>query len=342
MHLIPRSLVCFVASFLCLLAQAKPMEELYRVREPVSSQQPAVRDEALKHSLDTLLVRLTGRAEVLAVPALAAVRANPQQWITRYGYENSRLVVDFDPATVQSGLRQANLSWWGADRPSVLTWWLTDSTQGTQLLADGQGTAALVREKAQYRGIPVLIPIGDLSEQLAVTPDVLHSGAVEPLQAAAARYAAEGLLSVYAHSEGEAWQADWQLWVGDHQGRGQVTATSLPNLADAVFLAAQGFLAPFYLGKSITASVPATPPSESFFLEVQGASLARFAALERILTAGRLVFVDGDRLLYRLDGVSREAVKTQLMQAQLQEISGAETTPAPLVTNTSALRYRWQ
>lgn len=339
MHIIVRCLFLCVASLVWTSVQAKPVEDFYRVREPIASQQPAVRDEALKRAVDVLIVRLTGKPDAVNTAALASVRANPQQWITRYGYEGNHLAVDFDPATVQAALRQAGLSQWGADRPTLLTWWLTNATEGSQLVADGQETANVLKTAAQYRGLPILMPLGDLGEQLAITPEVLQSGSVEPLRAAASRYAADGLLSVYARPVGDSWQADWQLWVGERQGRGQVSANSLPHLADAVMLATQGFMAPFFAGKASSSPPPAA--TEQIFLELQGATLARFAELDPLLTSGRLVFVEGDRLLYRFDAIARDQLKAQLAKAHLQELASTETDPAPLVTTTPALRYRW-
>lgn len=324
---------CFL-SLVVLYAQAKPLEGLYRVEEPLLNQQPTERDEALRRAFDTLILRLTGNAEAAQNPVLATVRANPQQWVTRFGYEQSRLVVDFDPTSVQRGLRQAGLNQWGAERPSLLVWWLNDAPEASQLVGDGQPTATLLRSAAQYRGLPLLLPLGDLSEQLAVNASVLQTGDQQALQPVSSRYAADGLLSVYAQNANGSWQASWKLGLGTTQTQGQVAANSLPDLADAVMRAVQVFLAPSFLTKPTV--------TEPVLVEVQGANLARFAELDRLLAAnGRLVLVEGDRLLYRLEA-SVEQLQARLQQAQLQAISNNEQAPAPLATGrTPLLRYRW-
>jgi hypothetical protein len=39
--------------------------------------------------------------------------------------------VDFDPVSTDRALRQAGLSLWGSNRPALLGWWLSDSTEGS-------------------------------------------------------------------------------------------------------------------------------------------------------------------------------------------------------------------
>lgn len=112
MRLIARLLmVCLPLSSLPALAET--VSGLYQVREPVASQQPADRDQALNRALETLVIRLAGDAKALDNPALAEVRKNPQQLISQFGYEGQSLLVDFDPVTTERTLRQAGVPLWG-------------------------------------------------------------------------------------------------------------------------------------------------------------------------------------------------------------------------------------
>lgn len=52
-----------------LPAFAAPVSDLYQVREAVSSQQPEERAAALSRALDTLVLRLTGKADAAQGPA---------------------------------------------------------------------------------------------------------------------------------------------------------------------------------------------------------------------------------------------------------------------------------
>ena len=135
-------------SLVSLASHAETVKNLYQVRQPVSGQSPEVRDQATQQALDTLVLRLTGDPKAAQNPGLAALRKDPQQIISQYGFEAGPpevLKVDFDPASTEQALRRAGLSLWGANRPSILGWWLNDSTEGSSLVGDGQASAAPLR-----------------------------------------------------------------------------------------------------------------------------------------------------------------------------------------------------
>lgn len=312
MRLIPSFLVlCGALSVLPSLAA--PLGDLYRVREPVASQQPTERTAALQGAFDTLLLRLTGDPEAGKRPALDSLRKDPQQLVGRYAYEDQAIVVDFDPATTERSLRAAGVSLWGADRPSVLGWWLNESSDGSQLLGDGQSNAAPLRAAAQHRGLPLRLPIGDLEEQLATTADLLKAERATALQGASERYDADALLAVVAReTDAGGWQADWQFRMGEAGTRGQAQGDSQAALADAVMLAVSRYLAPRYLTSA---------SAETITLEILGADVQRFAEIERLLEPldARLLRMGSDRLVYRLEA-SPEQVKAQLALARLHEV----------------------
>ena len=189
-----RSLFVGCLSLVSLASHAETVKSLYQVREPVTSQSPDERDQATQRALDTLVLRLTGDAKAVQSPGLADIRKDPQQIISQYGFEAGPpevLKVDFDPASTGQALRRAGLSLWGANRPSILTWWLNDSTEGSSLVGDGQASAEPLRRAAQHRGLPLRLPLADLSEQLVATAPNLEGTDAAPLREASDRYNAD-------------------------------------------------------------------------------------------------------------------------------------------------------
>jgi len=340
-------------SLVCLASHAETVKGLYQVREPVSSQAPEERDQATQRALDTLVLRLTGDPKAAQSPGLAALRKDPQQIISQYGFDAGPpevLKVDFDPASTEQALRRAGLSLWGANRPSILGWWLNDATEGSSLVGDGQASAAPLRRAAQHRGLPLRLPLADLNEQIVATAPNLESADPAPLRSASGRYNADALLAVHAREEGGQWQAKWRLWLGDQKEAGSVQGADQAAVADAVMLAVSQRLAPRFVVKP--------GASSEQLLEVQGMNLERYAALGRLLEpfGARLQSVDGDRILYRVNG-SAEQLKAQLSLAKLQEVPAGEA-PAPVAPvqpsvdgsvpavaptpkPTPQLRFRW-
>ena len=214
------------------------------------------------------MLRLTGDPKAPQSPGLAAIRKDPQQIISQFGFDAGPpevLKVDFDPATSEQALRRAGLSLWGANRPSILGWWLNDSTEGSSLVGDGQAAAAPLRAAAQHRGLPLRLPLADLSEQLVATAPTLEGADAAPLRSASERYNADALLAVHAREEGGQWQAKWRLWLGDQKEAGSVQGADQAAVADAVMLAVAERLAPRFVVK------PGVSGQQT--LEVQGMNL---------------------------------------------------------------------
>jgi hypothetical protein len=284
---------------------------------------------------------------------LAAVRKDPQQIISQFGFDAGPpevLKVDFDPSSTEQALRRAGLSLWGASRPSILSWWLNDSAEGSSLVGDGQAAAAPLRTAAQHRGLPLRLPLADLSEQLVATVPALEGTDAAPLRDASERYNADALLAVHAREEGGQWQAKWHLWLGDQKEAGSVQGADQAAIADAVMLAVAQRLAPRFAAK------PGATGQQT--LEVQGMNLERYAALLRLLEpfGVRLQSVDGDRIVYRVNG-SADQMRAQLSLAKLQElpaeapapvaapqpaVAGSAPVAAPAPTPAApSLRFRW-
>ena len=332
-------------SFFSLASHAEILTGLYQVREPVTSQSPEERTQATQKALQTLVLRLTGDAKAVQNPGLEAIRKDPQQIISQYGYDAGppqSLQVDFDPVSTDKALRQAGLSLWGSNRPALLSWWLSDSVDGSSLVGDGQTAAEPLRRAAQHRGLPLRLPLADLNEQLVATVENLEGSNPAPLKEASERYGADALLAVHAREEAGQWQAKWRLWLGDQQEQGNAQASDQAALADAVLLAVSERLAPRYVVK------PGV--SREQLLEVQGMTLERYAVLGRLLEpfGGQLKRVDADRVVYQVNG-SAEQLRSQLNLAHLQELPAGDASavmnagqaPGVVATPAPQLRFGW-
>jgi hypothetical protein len=307
-------------SLLSLPGFAETVTSLYQVREPVSGQSPDERNRATQAALETLVVRLTGDTKAAQGAALADLRKDPQQVISQYGYEAGppeTLLVDFDPAATDRALRQAGLPIWGSNRPSILGWWLNESVEGANLVGDGQGSAEPLRRAAQHRGLPLRLPLADLSEQGVGTVQTLESKDAAPLKEASERYGADAILAVHAKEDAGQWQGKWRLWLGDQREQGSASGASSEALADAVLLAVSQRLAPRFVARP--------GASTALVLQAQDMTLERYAEMLRLLEpfGGRLKAVQADRVDFEVAG-SAEQIRAQLALGKLQEIPADE------------------
>ena len=321
-----RLVLSLLASLLVLspLARAEVVDNLYQVREPVTSQQPDERNAALKRAFQVLAVRLTGDPQAGQNPGLASALAAPEALITQYGYDAGPpevLVVNFDPAAAERALGQAGLSVWGANRPVVMVWWLNDADSGASLVGDGQPASAAVQRGAQRAGLPIRLPLADLSEQLAGTAANIDASDPTALRQASERYGANALLAVHAKPQGNGWQALWRLWNGGAAEQGSSQAADQDALAAAVLQDVGARLSKKFVSR------PGT--TQPLTLIADNSNFERYAQLQKVLEplSSRLVKVEGTQLTYDLTA-NPDQLQAQLGLAGLQPAS-APTPAAP-------------
>jgi len=323
-----RLVLSLLASLLVLspLARAEVVDNLYQVREPVTSQQPDERNAALKRAFQVLAVRLTGDPQAGQNPGLASALAAPEALITQYGYDAGPpevLVVNFDPAAAERALGQAGLSVWGANRPVVMVWWLNDADSGASLVGDGQPASAAVQRGAQRAGLPIRLPLADLSEQLAGTAANIDASDPTALRQASERYGANALLAVHAKPQGNGWQALWRLWNGGAAEQGSSQAADQDALAAAVLQDVGARLSKKFVSR------PGT--TQPLTLIADNSNFERYAQLQKVLEplSSRLVKVEGTQLTYDLTA-NPDQLQAQLGLAGLQPASApTPVAPAP-------------
>ena len=329
-------IVAILTSLIAVTAVAKPVVGLYQVREELPSQETDVRDAGLQQAFVTLMQRLTGQANAADSAQLAAFKRDPQALISRYGYEGNTLVVNFDPQTVQSALRETQLPLWGSNRPVVLTWWLIDDLNGQRLVSDGQSSAQKVATAAQYYGVPVRMPLGDLADQMLIGHDALAR--TEQIRESVERYSADSVLLVKQTQDGAQLLAQWQLWIGDEYQQGDLSADSEAGLERAVFAQVNQQLAQRF----------AVKPGEGHALMVRVAAvdLERFVQVERLLEpfAVQLHTVDKNYVQWQVNS-SVEQLKAQMalggLHEQTAEDTALDSTEEMADTRQSMLYFGW-
>ena len=200
-----------LAGFFTVPSRAAEVPDLYEAEVRVATQEPADREAALRLALRRVLSKVSGRREVESHPLLVDALSAPAGFVQQYQYrtrsaeepdseegETSRLWAKFDAKVVDGLIHEAGLPVWGRSRPSVLVWLSVESAGRRELLAADEGAAYLapIEDGARRRGIPLVLPLLDLEDRLAVSPDELWAGFLERLRSASARYDTEAVLLV--------------------------------------------------------------------------------------------------------------------------------------------------
>lgn len=220
---------------LCILlalpghAIAAKVDWLYNVDVAVVDQGAQQRGDAFQQALLVVLQRMTGLAEVPVNETVAAALRAPQEYYVEYAYREERsppasaadqgslqlvLAVRFAEAAIQRLVTQAGLPLWSSNRPTTVAWIAVSQNNERSVLGidDPSPALAAVRARAAARGLPLVIPLMDLDEQLEVSAGIVWGGMVDVLELASERYAADDLLigRVTQRDDGT-WSADWEL-----------------------------------------------------------------------------------------------------------------------------------
>lgn len=191
---------------------AAVVADLYETEVRVPTQQPEDRERALGLALRRVLLKVSGRRDIESQEMLVAALDEPGRFVQQFRYRGGedgepeatggggpfRLWARFDAELVDALVRDAGLPVWGRLRPSTLVWFSVESEGTRTLLATDRDAVPFVplEEAARRRGIPLVLPLLDLEDRLAVDPDEIWAGFFDRLRQASARYGTEAVLLI--------------------------------------------------------------------------------------------------------------------------------------------------
>ena len=331
---------------------------LYQERIVVSTNAtPKEQDSAIKQAFKQLLVRVTGIRAALREPAIAAELDQGSRFLSSFRFEQSNefftnilgeqvptkaMVLDFDKATVDNLLIQNRLPVWGARRPDVLIW-LADRLDGQDhILSDSETTevSELLASEAAARGVPLLLPIMDLTDILNLSFADVNGLFSQDIEIASARYNAEAVLAGRIVQRDSDYSADWLLLFKGERMRLPVLSGTLADIvSEGLNMVAERMSEQY-------AFVSNPQLSGSIRLRVVNITdLTEFAAIERYLQSVNLITGITAHHFGATDIVFELAISGDRMQlADLLSLDGQlvrieEVALTPALDNL--LSYRW-
>ena len=203
---------------------AAELGDLYAAEVPVTDDSPQARNNGLAAAMQEVLVRLSGRADVISQSGAAALSGRASSLVQQYRYRlggdasQRYLWAKFDKSALDSQMRAEGIPVWGRQRPRVLLWLAVESNGSRQMLnfeSDAQARNAL-RARAEQRGMPLQLPLMDLQDQAALSAADIWSEYAAAINEASRRYPHDVILTGRLRTLGGGrWQADWTLWEAD-------------------------------------------------------------------------------------------------------------------------------
>ena len=335
-----------------LAPSAGEVSGLYQVVVPVQSQSTMELRKAAASGLQTIFVRVSGRADTLKQQDIRQAVAAAQTYLKQYSYKRERdavdgseiltVILEFERELVDGQLRVAGLPLWPANRPSILFWLAVDDGEGRLIagLETSPEAVAAIQHHSTRRGLPINLPLLDLEDNIALSVDTLWAFKTPAIAKASSRYQSDILLF------GKATRLSSGKWLGacrlSFEGRiieFEVQADDLDAFVGrAVDRVAE------QLGEQY-AIVPVSIAQDEILMRLQGVrnftDYARIVSYLDKLAAIRMVNVvsiDGETIVLRLIA---EGQLQQLQQAIARDGLLLPVAATGLNEENILLNYQW-
>jgi len=227
-----------LALFIALPAAAVEVEDLYEARVPVSTQTRESWQDAVKTALSEVIVRMTGSTEVLREQGISTVLDQAPRFVQQFRYETAAtsgtsdakratsepatpeqtLWVRFDEKALTTRFRELGIAVWGRLRAPALVWLALEEGRERQLVGSASNHEAysLMQERAKHRGLPLRVPLYDLTDRAAVEISDVWGNFSDPILRASQRYEADAVLvGRVLRDRSGGWRGRWSLYQAD-------------------------------------------------------------------------------------------------------------------------------
>ena len=201
-----------------LPAEAAEVDGLYRAHVEVSSREnEQERQRAFSTAMRRVLVKISGRNQVLDNAAIRRAVIDPQSYVASWAYRSVRRsqvdeeggqgrdreaveleVVFYEPA-LRELLTANSIPVWPSNRPVTLVWLAVQDELGERQVlgsANNHEVVTQLRAEAEARGLPLLFPLLDLQDMRALNMGQLWNLDQEAVRRASARYQVESILVI--------------------------------------------------------------------------------------------------------------------------------------------------
>lgn len=171
---------------------------------------------ALARGLEQALVRVAGQRspELRELTQALLLELDEEGRIEalrrRQEVDDGEYRLEFDRDRLRSALRAADVPAVLGARPQLLVWAVYEADGRRHLLGSTQdqaGVLAGVDALGRDRGMPFVLPLGDLEDRRAAQAGDVIGGVTEPLQEAARRYGPTGIVALHVRSAGNGAEA---------------------------------------------------------------------------------------------------------------------------------------
>lgn len=193
------SIIAFISVATSVNAAQRVVVNEARIQ--VDDQSQRTQQRALKQALRQVFVKMSGSASVLDNAGVKAALVSPDKLLRayRFAFENgvTYYVAEFDEAKLTGLLQREMLPVWGDRRPETIVWIAQQNDDASKIILD-ESQSSLLKESltqtAKERGVPLSLPLMDLTDSVNITTYDIWGRFVEPLKVASVRYGIDNII----------------------------------------------------------------------------------------------------------------------------------------------------
>ncbi|OGO90082.1 MAG: hypothetical protein A3F10_05280 [Coxiella sp. RIFCSPHIGHO2_12_FULL_42_15] len=299
--------------------------------------------QAVATAYAQVMVKLSGNPAIMTIPAIQNTLRSANHYLVSYRYKVKSddqqppalyLQMVFDQRTLQHLLQKTGQPVWNSERPETLVMFVAPQLSGDlQMLASGEsGLAQSLNHVAKQHGLPIMLPLLDIEDQLVLADKPLDALSATEVQQFSARYHAQHVLVAVLNET----QIHWKFY-----SKGSATEWTT-NDKDLQLSLIAGFDRLLEELASHYALVKAPNLQNTVLLEVTGVHdldeyLQVVHTLEHLTPVSRVILknMTVDRLLFEVDTTGSEDALRRALQSSEQFASSKED-------EAQALQYQWQ
>jgi hypothetical protein len=206
--------VVISAFFSSMQIFAVEVNNLYNARVTVNSQTNSDQKRALQQAMGAVVLKVGGQQNLLTNPAIKSALKKVNQYVANFRYQrdgkNTQLLVSFDESKINQLFEQANLPIWGRLRPQVLIWIVEENGLVRSIISNVEPSSfsnnsiyqasshlsATVEEFSTLRGLPILMPLMDLTDVNTISTSDVWGRFAHQIQIASQRYNPESIIVI--------------------------------------------------------------------------------------------------------------------------------------------------
>ncbi|WP_391087956.1 DUF2066 domain-containing protein [Vibrio sp. NH-UV-68] len=205
-----RHIALFVLGLIALPAMALTNVDLYRSEVVIDPSAHNADVQARVEGMKEVLIRASGDVNAPENEVVKKALGQSAQYLAQLSYGQSAdqqtLKMVFSAPHIRSLLSQAQLPMWSAARANVLVWLVEEQTE-RNIIWEHSPSAIFdqIKSRAQQRGLPLTVPVGDFDDITGVAVSDLWGGFIQPVGEASKRYPVDAVLVVKAQGNNLRW-----------------------------------------------------------------------------------------------------------------------------------------